>query len=189
LASQRSAAQHRVLDAAHTLIGEYGFSGTSIQMIADALGVTKAAVYKQFHAKDDIAIALTERELGKLEPVLEAAENDADRVRARDLLLTAVVDLAVADRRWVGTLQFDPVIIRLLSDHVPFRQFMTRLYQALVGNDGDDAQWAGAVLSGTISASVMHPLAAGLDDATLRAKLLPYVRRLVDMPAPPPIKR
>jgi AcrR family transcriptional regulator len=48
----RTAAQTRVLDAALDLISEHGVSGTSLQMIADAVGVTKAAVYHQFKTKE-----------------------------------------------------------------------------------------------------------------------------------------
>ena len=59
----RTAAQTRVLDAALVLIAEHGVSGTSLQMIADAMGVTKAAVYRQFRTKDEIVIAITEREM------------------------------------------------------------------------------------------------------------------------------
>jgi clan AA aspartic protease (TIGR02281 family) len=62
----RTAAQTRVLDAALDLISEHGVSGTSLQMIADSMGVTKAAVYRQFKSKDDIVIALTERDAGRL---------------------------------------------------------------------------------------------------------------------------
>ena len=65
-AVHRSAAQHRVLDAALTLIADHGVGGTSLQMIADEVGVTKAAVYHQFKTKEEIVIALTERELGRL---------------------------------------------------------------------------------------------------------------------------
>jgi AcrR family transcriptional regulator len=66
----RTAAQTRVLDVAFNLVAQHGVSGTSLQMIADTIGVTKAAVYRQFKSKDDIVIALTERELGGLEPAL-----------------------------------------------------------------------------------------------------------------------
>ena len=52
----RSAAQTRILVAALDLFAEHGVSGTSLQMIADALGVTKAAVYHQFKTKDEIAL-------------------------------------------------------------------------------------------------------------------------------------
>ena len=43
-------------------------------MIADALGVTKAAVYHQFKTKDEIIIAVTEMQLARLEEPLEEAE-------------------------------------------------------------------------------------------------------------------
>ena len=61
-----AAPRTRVLDAAWDLFADHGVSGTSLQMIADAVGITKAAVYHQFRTKDHIVIAVTERELGKL---------------------------------------------------------------------------------------------------------------------------
>ena len=45
----RSPAQARVVTAAAALFAERGVGGTSLQMIADANGVTKAAVYNQFN--------------------------------------------------------------------------------------------------------------------------------------------
>ena len=49
-----SAAQTRIIDATLPLFGDHGVSGTSLQMIADRLGVTKAAVHHQFPTKDEI---------------------------------------------------------------------------------------------------------------------------------------
>ena len=117
----RSPAQTRILDAALQLIAEHGVGGTSLQMIADAIGVTKAAVYHQFKTKEQIVIALTERELGGLEEALEAAEADDHRSRAREVLLDRVIDVAVERRGAASTLQFDPVIVRLLAEHEPFQ--------------------------------------------------------------------
>ena len=78
----RSAAQTRILDAALDLIGEHGVSGTSLQMIANSVGVTKAAVYHKFKSKDEIVIAVTERELAKLQDALDAAEAEKQHSRA-----------------------------------------------------------------------------------------------------------
>ena len=64
--TEYSVPRTRVLDAAWDLFADHGVSGTSLQMIADAVGITKAAVYHQFRTKDHIVIAVTERELGKL---------------------------------------------------------------------------------------------------------------------------
>ena len=85
----RTAAQTRVLVAALDLFAEHGVSGTSLQMIAGAMGVTKAAVYHQFKTKDEIVIAVTEMQLARLEQLLQDAEAAEDRPQARDLRWTA----------------------------------------------------------------------------------------------------
>jgi AcrR family transcriptional regulator len=177
---KRSAAQTRILDAALQLIAEHGVGGTSLQMIADAIGVTKAAVYHQFKTKEQIVIALTERELGSLEEALEAAEAHNHRTRAREVLLARVIDLAVERRGAASTLQFDPVIVRLLAEHEPFQQFIQRLYGVLVDDAAEDARVSAAMLSGAIAVGVVHPFVADIDDDTLRAQLLRIIHRLFD---------
>ncbi|WP_241011215.1 TetR/AcrR family transcriptional regulator [Mycobacterium camsae] len=168
------------MDAALKLIGEHGVGGTSLQMIADAIGVTKAAVYHQYRTKEQIVIALTERELGGLEEALEAAEAYGHRTEARDVLLKRVIDVAVQRRGAASTLQFDPVIVRLLADHQPFQRFIQRLYGVLVDDAAEDARVSAAMLSGAIAVGVLHPLVADIDDDTLRAQLLRITRRLFD---------
>jgi AcrR family transcriptional regulator len=181
---QHSAARTRVLDAALDLFAQHGVSGTSLQMIADAVGITKAAVYHQFRTKDNIVLAVTERELFRLAPALEAAESygaHGDELAARDELLVRVIEMAVRDRRLVRTLQFDPVVVRLLAEHVPFQRFMERLYRVLLGATDDDGRIEGAMLSGAISTAVMHPLVGDIDDDTLRTKLTDMSRRLLGL--------
>jgi AcrR family transcriptional regulator len=180
---QRYHAQTRVLDAALKLIAERGVSGTSLQMIADAMGVTKAAVYRQFKTKEDIVIAITERELGRLEDALEAAEAEESRLRAREMLLDRVIDQAIERRGTVSVLQFDPVIIRLQAEYEPFQRFIERLYAALLGTEaGPQARLHAAMLSSAISVAVMHPLVADIDDEELRSQLLLMTRRMLDLP-------
>jgi AcrR family transcriptional regulator len=178
----RSAAQTRILVAALDLFADHGVSGTSLQMIAHALGVTKAAVYHQFKTKDEIIVAVTEMQLARLEDALEDAEVAEDQPQARELLLHRVIGLAVEQRRTVGLMQSDPVIIRFLAEHKPFQVFLERLYAALIGDDtGPETLVQAAMLSGAIGSAVKHPLVAGLDDATLRSHLVRLTRRLVDL--------
>ncbi|ORJ61693.1 TetR/AcrR family transcriptional regulator [Mycobacterium simiae] len=176
-----SPARTRVLDAALDLFAQHGVSGTSLQMIADAVGITKAAVYHQFRTKDQIVIAVTERELGRLLPALEDAETHANGLQARDALLENVVAMAVRDRRLVRTLQFDPVVVRLLAEHKPFQRFMDRLYRVLLSDAGLDGRIEAAMFSGAISTAVMHPLVADIDDETLLARLTDMIRRLLGL--------
>ena len=176
-----SAPRMRVLDVALDLFADHGVSGTSLQMIADAVGITKAAVYHQFRTKEQIVLAVTERELGRLAPALEEAEAHGDGPEARDGLLVRVVEMAVRDRRLVRTLQFDPVVVRLLAEHEPFQRFMERLYRVLLSDAGLDGQIEAAMFSGAISSAVMHPLVADIDDETLLARLTDLSRRLLGL--------
>lgn len=179
----RSAAQNRVLDAAMDLIGDHGVGGTSLQMIADAIGVTKAAVYHQFNTKNEIVIAMTERELATLEEPLSAAEAEPDRYVARKLLMARVIDIAVARRKWIGTLANDPVIIRLVGEHEPFAAFVSRLYGVLLDErDDTDARVAAAVMSAAIGGSVINPLVKDIGDDALRRSLGSIVERVLDLP-------
>lgn len=170
-----SAARTRVLDAALDLIATHGVSGTSLQMIADAVGITKAAVYHQFRTKEQIVIAVTER--GR-----EAAEAYDDGPQARDALLVGVIEMAVRDRRLVRTLQFDPVVVRLLAEHKPFQLFMDRLYRVLLSDAGLDGRIEAAMFSGALSTAVMHPLVADIDDDTLLDRVTDLSRRLLGLP-------
>ena len=173
----------RTLRAALRLFAEYGVGATSYQMIADAIGVTKGAIYHQFKTKDEIIIAVAEMELARLEDALEAAEKLACRNDGRELLLNLVIDHAVEHRRAANTMQFDPVIMRLLSEHEPFQQFIERLYGMLVGDEpGPDTQVRLAALTCVVGGTVSHPLVTDLDDETLRGQLLDVARRIVDLP-------
>ncbi len=179
-ASRRyTVAQRRTADVALTLFSERGVSGTSLQMIADALGVTKAAVYHQFRTKNEIILAVAEIELARLEAAVAAAEAQDSDIRAREVLLTHVVDLAVPRRNLVGVLQGDPVMIRFLAEHEPFALLMERLFAVLAGAEPDtDMRVQAAMTSAAIGGAAIHPIVADLDDETLRTHLLSLTKRL-----------
>jgi AcrR family transcriptional regulator len=178
-ATPYSATQLRIATTALDLFAQHGVNGTSLQMIADALGVTKAAVYHQFKTKEGIVIAAMEAELRNLEGALEAAEG-APGPDSRERLLSKVIELAVARRRMVNTLLYDPVVVRLLAGHRPFQQFMERLFRALLDDEADaEARLRVAMIASAIGGAVTHPLVADLDEETLRKGLLDLTRQFL----------
>jgi len=175
-----SAAQARIISAALEIFARNGVGGTSLQMIADTIGVTKAAIYHQYNTKDKIVLAAAEAELARVEAVVDAAEAEPSRTQARETLVTGMVDLAVAHRRTMGTILNDPVIVRFFAEHKSFRQVMDRMSRVLMGDQvGHEARVSTAMLTATISGTVTHPLVAGLDDETLRSQLRQLARRLL----------
>ena len=179
----KSAAQARVIGAARELFAVHGVGGTSLQMIADAIGVSKAAVYHQYRTKEEIVVAAAEAELADVEAAVAFAEAEPSATRARLVLITRMVELAVSRRRVESTLLGDPVIVRYFAHHEPFRQVMDRLSVVLIGDDAEsDARVPAAMLTAAIGGAVMHPLVADLDDETLRSQLLHLARRFLDLP-------
>ena len=178
-----SAAQSRIIAAALDLFAHHGVGGTSLQMIADQIGVTKAAVYHQYKTKDEIVLAAAEAELAGLRTVVDAAERERSRKRARDALVAGIVDLAIRRRRTVGTILSDPVIAGFFADHDAFRDVMYRVRRLLIGDDPRvEAGVRTAMLLAAISGAVIHPFVVDLDDDTLHDELLRLARRFLGLP-------
>jgi len=178
-ADRYSPAQRRTIDAALSLFAAHGVGGTSLQMIADAVGVTKAAIYHQFSTKEAIVLGVIDVKLQPLEDALEAAESADLTQSAREAMLARVIDTVVSNRRALGTLQNDPALFRLLGELEPSRRLWVRLFSELLGDDlGPQARVRAAVLSAAIGAAA-HPFVVDLDDDTLRDELLEITRGLV----------
>ena len=177
-----TAAQTRIIEAALVLFAEHGISGTSLQMIADAIGVTKAAVYHVYNTKDEIILAVAQVVLAGLEAAVNAAEAERSRARAREVLIAKMIDLAVERRRMAGILQRDPVMLRFLDEHGPFRRVMERVNRLLMGGASDPrARVQAAMLATAIAGAVIHPLVLNLDDESLRSALLKQARKLLPL--------
>jgi AcrR family transcriptional regulator len=181
-AAPPTAAQTRIIDAALGLFAEHGIGGTSLQMIADAIGVTKAAVYHQYNTKDAIVLAVAQVVLARLEGAVTVAEAERSRARAQQLLVTHMIDLAVERRRMASVLQRDPVMLRFLEEHAPFRRVMERVNRVLMGGAFDArARVQAAMLASAVAGAVIHPLALELDDEALRSQLLKQARKLLPL--------
>lgn len=172
-------AQSRVIDAALALFAEHGISGTSLQMIADAIGVTKAAVYHQYNTKDEIVLAVAEEVLAGLEAAAVSAEAERSTSRAREVLIARMIDLAVEHRRIAGILQRDPVMLRFLEEHAPFRRVMERVNRLIMGGASTPrSRVQAAIVASAIAGTVVHPLGRELDDRALRSEMSKQLRKL-----------
>jgi len=177
-------ARERVLSAALELFGEHGVSGTSLQMIADRIGVTKAAVYHQFHTKDEIVLAVLAPALESLHRSIEAAEREEEPEARRESMLTALVDLAVGNRRLAAILRADPAAAELARSH-PALDVGSRIRNLFVGPDPDiQSEVAGAMVGGALMMIGAAPELERFDDEELTDQLLALARDLLARHAP-----
>ena len=177
-----SPAQTRIIEAALREFTKHGVGGTSLQMIADDIGVTKAAVYHQYKTKDEIVRAVAGAEFERLETVLDRAESEADEERAREVALTMIIDLAVERRRENSTILTDPLVGALFArDQRPVK-VLKRLHRLLMGPNAEpNSEIATVMLTAAISGAVIHPLVIRRDDETLRTQLRTLAERFLGM--------
>ena len=169
----RGQGRARVLDAAQDLFGEHGVSGTSLQMIADHLGVTKAAVYYQFQAKEDIVLAVIESAFDEMRAFLSSAEAASSAAEASRIVMHGLVDLVLRRRQVVAALMRDPEVRRIVEAHDEYGSLTTRLGQLLMGPNPDTRRRVAVSLVGSgLAHAGVDPRLADLDDAVLRAELL-----------------
>lgn len=171
----------RLLSTALKLFSEHGVEGTSLQMIADELGVTKAAVYYHFNTKDEITEAVAQPALRELQEILDEAAAQRSRGAQIDHALAGFVDLVVRHRALVALFNSDPGVVRAIDRTLEGAENLKRrMLNLLVGPDADvsarlsvDVLLAGLALAGGALDNT------DIDDDTLRERLVDIGRRLL----------
>src|SRR6266487_4798673 len=107
-AEQAEKTRQAALATARRLFAEHGFDATSLQMIADAMGVTKANVYYYFRTKLEILEALLDVSITAFDTLLDQAEAITDRQARLEFLVDGFVDQVVANRSIAPLSQTDP---------------------------------------------------------------------------------
>jgi AcrR family transcriptional regulator len=89
----RSEVRDRILDAASKVFAAEGFAGATIDAIGQAAGFTKGAVYSNFGSKDELFLALLDREFElRGEQIATALESEDDVAAAAKALSRSVLD-------------------------------------------------------------------------------------------------
>lgn len=94
----RAEREQQILDAAEREFERHGFAGASMEVIAQASGITKALVYQYFESKEGVYSACVERGRARLFERLESAAADADPREMLTALVSSYFDQLDADR-------------------------------------------------------------------------------------------
>lgn len=90
----RGEVRDRILDAASKVFAAEGFAGATIDAIGQAAGFTKGAVYSNFESKDELFLALLDREfeLRGEQIAIALDRSDGDRAAAAREVSRSVLD-------------------------------------------------------------------------------------------------
>jgi AcrR family transcriptional regulator len=115
----------RILDAARALFAERGYAGASMRDLAEALGMTKAAVYYHFPGKADILLALVEPLLVELDAIGDRAD------RGREASMRDYVCLLAERAPGIIGLMTDPSAKRHIGERLDGEQRFRSLERKL----------------------------------------------------------
>jgi AcrR family transcriptional regulator len=170
----------RLHEAALRLFAEHGVGGTSLQMIADEVGVTKAAVYYHYKTKDELVVGVVTPFVERILGFLEEAKGKRGRRVQQEFVLRGLVDLIVEVRHLYVVAANDPIVVHLHEHHPRLRQVSEELRELFAGPDADDERKVTVVffLAG-LTGPLADPSCRAIDDDVLRGMLMDIGRRFL----------
>ncbi len=111
-AAQAERTRQQILETAQRLFVDLGYDATSLQMIADEMWLTKAAVYYHFRTKEEILHAAMRPGIERLKGLLVGAAALRSRRARIEHVIVGFVDFLVQNRHYTVMAGTDPAAKR-----------------------------------------------------------------------------
>lgn len=135
LAGTPTDTRQRLIDAATALFIRHSFAGTSLQMIADELGFTKAAIYHHFRTREQLLTAVLEPIIDEIRAVVEDAEARRGAHARAERMLTGYARIAVENPVLISVLAADPGVHSVLRARPDWTDMIARQLALLADVD------------------------------------------------------
>ena len=175
--------RQRLIGVAIDLFTRHSFAGTSLQMIADELGFTKAAIYHHFRTREQLLDTVLEPFLQRLREIVSAAEQLRGVHARADHLLNGFADLAVQNRV-VSVLAADPAVAGMLRGRPEWNELIERQMTLLADVEPGPAGRVKASFALAGIAGASGTAFADLDRTALRTQLIATGRRALGLRVP-----
>jgi AcrR family transcriptional regulator len=162
---------------AERLFAERGYDATSLQAIADEVGLTKAAVYYHFPTKSALLHAGAEPSFAALHKLLEQAATKRSQSARIAFVVDGLLDILIADRTMLTIINQDPAARRDKVSNDASGEIVQCALEVFFGSDPTPAERA-AFAFATRLPEVLADLAE-VDDEQLRAVLRPLCIRIL----------
>jgi AcrR family transcriptional regulator len=183
-AGQPTDTRQKLLEVAMALISKHGCASTSLQMIADELGITKAAIYYHFRNRDELLVALMEPMLHQSLEVVEMAESQPTPRTQMEAMVRGYAQIVTKNRSLAAVVIFDSSVRRILQMQPEWGDVIERQLALLMQLESDASGFlkVTTLFSGLAGAATAAPL--DIDDASLIEELSATGRRILGLRQP-----
>jgi AcrR family transcriptional regulator len=178
VAEHRARQREALLDAAEELVLAGGFEALTFAALGERTGLARPSLYGYFRSRDDVVVALCERELPRWLDEVGRAMAEAggveDRVAA---YVERQLELAAAGRHRLGPLLMAAPLGREARDRIRelHQRFAPNLARVLGGGADGDARVMAELVQGVVNAGVSR-IEAGDDSGTVIRRAVALVR-------------
>ncbi|MFE4961121.1 TetR/AcrR family transcriptional regulator [Streptomyces sp. NPDC056653] len=166
-----------ILTVALRLFSQRGYDATSLQDIADEMGLTKAAVYYHFRSKVELLQAVCEPVCEKISEVIDSAAGLRSRRQKINVIGSGFVEVMLGQRAVMSLLASDPVMSGRVEAARSMDDLLDRVLEAIYGPaPSPEQRLAIYAVPGLGDAIAALP---DLTEDELRPLLLRAVKRLV----------
>jgi AcrR family transcriptional regulator len=164
--------RNRILQAVRQVVGEVGFRGAQIAMVAEAAGVATGTVYRYFPSKGELfAEALALNAQHEVDVVAAVAEVDGQAPARLADALRVFAERAVRARRLAWAMLAEPAEPEVDAARLVYRRAFAAVFEKLIGDGvlhGDfpaqDAAASAACVMGALAEGLVGPLAPEAPD-------------------------
>jgi len=183
-AAQPTDTRQKLLDVTVALISEHGCAGTSLQMIADELGITKAAIYYHFRSRDELLVALMQPMLQQSLETVAMAERQPTARTQMEAMVRGYAQIVTKNRSLAAVVVFDNSVRRILQKQPEWGDVIERQLALLMQLESDTTGFlrVTTLFSGLAGAATGAPL--DIDDASLIEELSAIGRRILGLRQP-----
>ncbi|MDT7906568.1 MAG: TetR/AcrR family transcriptional regulator [Candidatus Calescibacterium sp.] len=110
--------REKILKVATKLFAKYGFAGTSMDEIAERVGIRKASLYHHFSSKQEIYEELIERVFAEIIKIFQVSFSSGDILKDAENFISKIMNFILQNEDYVKIL-----LRELLDENLPVKQF------------------------------------------------------------------
>ncbi len=110
--------REKILKVATKLFAKYGFAGTSMDDIADRVGIRKASLYHHFSSKQEIYEELIERVFSEIIKIFQVSFSSGNILKDAENFINKIMNFVLQNEDYVKIL-----LRELLDENLPVKQF------------------------------------------------------------------
>jgi AcrR family transcriptional regulator len=130
LQEKETGTRTRILDIARDLFAAQGYGSTSISMIAEKLGTSKAALYYHFKSKEEILDALLEEPFAAMQDF----RGECTKPGAQpELIIGGLIDCLGGPASCLAAFENDPSVLHEWADRHNVKKEWEKLVSSLAG--------------------------------------------------------